>query len=78
MDDRLTMRTKHGAVLWKTVNPKDTSLRKAIRKLADYEDTGLTPEEVSKIQTQLIYTQEVADAYMKDYEQLLKLLGCEA
>ncbi len=78
MDERLTMRTKHSAVLRKTVNPKGAPLRKAIRKLADYEDTGLTPEEVSKLQTQLIYTQEVADAYMKDNERLLKLLGGEA
>lgn len=49
MDDRLTIRTKHSAVLRKTLNPKGSPLRKAIRKLADYEDTGLTPEEINKL-----------------------------
>ena len=78
MNDRLTVRTKNSAVLRKTVNPKGAPLRKALKKLADYEDTGLTPEEVSELQTQLIYAHEVADAYMKDNERLLKLLGNEA
>lgn len=44
--ERLTIRTKHSAVLRKALNPKGGVLRKAIRKLADYEDTGLTPEEI--------------------------------
>lgn len=49
MSERLTIRTKHSAVLRKSLNPKGGVLRKAIRKLADYEDTGLTPAEIIKL-----------------------------
>lgn len=52
MDERLTIRTKHSAVLRKTVNPKGSPLRQAIRRLADYEDTGLMPEDVLKLKAE--------------------------
>ena len=53
MSERLTIRTKHSAVLRKALNPKGGVLRKDIRKLADYEDTGLTPEEILKMKEEM-------------------------
>ena len=41
--DRLTRRSENGIYI------VATNIQKAFEKLADYEDTGLTPEEIERI-----------------------------
>lgn len=47
--ERLTMRSERGNVLI-PINPGETdTVELAFEKLADYEDTGLMPEEIERI-----------------------------
>ena len=50
--NRLTERNKHGVAV---IRPDATSLleRNPVARLADYEDTGLTPEEIIVLKTEI-------------------------
>jgi hypothetical protein len=76
--ERLTRRSTNGVGIYATPSGEPVKLEnnrhKVLQKLADYEDQGLTPEEVKNLQARLKYQEALADAWESNAQSGLNLV----